>query len=179
MIRQSVVNAQINRLMVLRLRPESLEEIEHAYFEAARGDDHAHRITSWILRHLQYWPTPRDVFDAAADTLREEDLPKRNRNCPACDGTGWEHVWQLVSFHKTPNGGVYKSLDVVTDPAAVAELQKRIDGKDQMLYSCVKACLKCMPVEAKPQEDMPVKKPERKSRGLSKITAKDSPGLLD
>lgn len=177
MITDSVLDAQMIRIGILRNRPAIEDDVRIAYQESARNNEHAVRITSHILRYSEFFPTPSEVYNAAAITLQEGDIPKRSRNCPLCDGTEYEQVWQLVTYHRTAGGGVYKALDTITNRETAMDLKKRVDGKDQLLYDCVRPCPRCRPVTVAPVQPEPEKKPAR-NRGMRKLDPSDSGGLL-
>lgn len=123
--------------------PDNPEEALHAYMESAKNSDHATRITAWLLRHYEYFPVPKEIYDAASSTMRQDDMPRPDKTCRACDGTGFERVWELVTYNQTGGGGMYKSVDLITDPAIAATLQSKVDGRAQRLDPCVRHCTSC------------------------------------
>lgn len=167
MITTSEATRQIVRLSVLRYRPEQMDEIVAAFQTYAQSRDHATRMTDWLLRRYTDFPVPVEIAEAAEATREGEGRVKPDRRCRGCDGTGYEQVWQLVTYHKTEGGGCYKSLDAITSPETAAELRKLCDGKNQILYDCVRPCTHCRygAAIATPREEAPAKKPA----GLQKI----------
>jgi hypothetical protein len=172
MIADDVLNRQVIRLGALRNRPDYLGDIEDAFREAARNAAHAMRMTDRIVRYSEFFPTPAEVYTAASATASDEDLPKRNRNCPACDGTGWEQVWQLITYQRTPGGGMYKSFDVITDREQAMKLEKMVDGKDQLVYACVRRCTRCGQPPRR-EEDIQLPPQKRSRRGMQRVSMQD------
>jgi hypothetical protein len=143
MITDQIIAQQIVRLSILRAMPESVEEVKLAFRESAKNSLHAARITERILRFSVFFPTPAEVYEASAQTLSEDDLPRPDRRCRVCDGTGREQVWVLVTYSRTPGGGCYTQKDVITDPEQVAALRRKVNGVDQMVYDYVRYCSHC------------------------------------
>lgn len=143
MISEQQIGQQLVRLAVLRGAPDSATEVIFAFREAAKNPAHAARITGWLLRHQTFFPTPSEIYNAASQTLREDDLPQADAKCPSCGGTGYGQAWELVTHTDTPGGGSHKTVDVIRDPVIAAELRLKVDRKNQFLYDCAPRCKAC------------------------------------
>jgi hypothetical protein len=84
-IPDAVIAQQLVRLGELRSAPASVDGHTAAYREASRSRDHAKRITDHLLRHQQFFPTPREIYAAAKATLDPSDVVAR---CAPCLDTG-------------------------------------------------------------------------------------------
>jgi hypothetical protein len=147
MISEAIVSQQIVRLSILRGEKSeaAIAEVKQVYREAAKNPAHATRMTNWIIRHLDFFPVPREVFTAASEEYRAEESAQPDKHCKACGGTGFEQAWQLVTYHANPDGSAFKQVDVIRDPEVAADLRAKVDGKTQFLYPCVdqRGCTKC------------------------------------
>lgn len=143
MISETAVNQQLVRLAVLRGAPETTDEVVYAFREAAKNQAHASRITDWLLRHQTFFPTPSEIYNASSQTLREDDMPRPDRKCKACGGTGYAQAWELVTYEQTSGGGSRKTVDVITDAETAAALRLKVDGRTQVVYDGVVRCRAC------------------------------------
>ena len=166
MITQAEAERQVVRLNALRFPPPVTDEVVAAYQEYARNYRHAVRMTDWLLRRYTDFPVPVEIAEAAEATISSEDVVKPDRKCRHCDGTGYEQVWQLVTYNDMPGGGCYKSLDTILSRETADELRKLCDGKKQILYDCVRACTHCRYGAA--ISAGPPKKEPTKAKGLQK-----------
>ena len=177
MITSAEATQQIVRLSVLRYRPEQMDEIVKAYQEYARNPKHATRMTDWLIRRYTDFPMPMEIAEAAEATFADEDRVKPDRKCRGCDGTGYEQVWQLVTYHRTEGGGCYKSLDTITNAETAADLRRLCDGKTQILYDCVQPCTRChfgaAIAAGPPQDAKPAKKAGMQKADLRKHASGD------
>jgi len=142
-ITEAQARQQIVRLTVLRFKPEDISELVAIYREYARNFQHSVRMTDWLLRRYTDFPVPLEVMEAAEATISSEDVVKPDRRCRQCDGTGYEQVWQLVTYNKTPGGGCFKSIDNIFSREAAEDLRRLCDGKTQILYDCTRPCTTC------------------------------------
>ena len=168
MISQPEAMQQIVRLSVLRYRPDDISEAVRTFQQYAANPSHASRMTDWIMRRFAEFPMPVEIVQAAEETSAYEERVKRDRKCRGCDGTGYEQVWQLITYHKTPGGGCYKTADTITNAETAADLRRLCDGKNQILYDCARPCTVCAfgaAIAAGPRGDNPKKE---KPTGLQK-----------
>jgi hypothetical protein len=143
LISEQVLSQQLIRLGALRGAPDSVDEVMHAYREASKNPAHASRITAWLLRHSTFFPTPSEVYTAAAQSLLDDDLPRADAGCSSCHGTGYGRAWQLVTYTNTSGGGSHKSVDIITDPDVAQDLRRKVDQRNQLLYECAPRCRSC------------------------------------
>ena len=143
MITEQMAKQQLVRLQSLRNPPLSTDEIIAIYRDRAKNASHAARMTNWLLAKCQYFPVPQEVGEAASETVTDADFVKQDRSCSFCAGTGWQHAWELITYNRTANDGMYKSRDIITDAEDAARLMKLVDGKDQRVYDGVIRCKHC------------------------------------
>jgi hypothetical protein len=173
-ITDSVIKHQLTRLSVQRNVPENPEEAEIAYRESAKNAEHAARMTGWLLHRSEFFPTPFEIYEAAGATLRQDDLPRPDKTCKACHGTGYVQAWMLLTYNFSGEGSLYTSKDVITDPEIAKRLEGQVDGKTQIIYSCAPHCSKCSYGRAigRPAEDG---NPRDKHKGLRKVEPRQPP----
>lgn len=142
MITKAQADRQMTRLLRLRNPPDDLVDVLGAMCESSRDEPHASRITDHLLRNYAFFPTPHDVYQAAAATQQHEEWqPDNSRKCRTCYGTGYRQVWVLKTSHAN-----HVTEDLIQNPETVKTLESKIaeawknGDRSQMIYSGVKRC---------------------------------------
>jgi hypothetical protein len=146
MISEASALRQANRLRLLREFPtseEAQQELISALRRYALNDDHVIRIIDKWISTSRFSPTPVDISDLAESIPAVDAKPKPDKTCPACLGTGWEHVYTLETYERSANGSAYKRREIIPNEATAELLRIQVDGKTQHVYSCVRRCTFC------------------------------------
>lgn len=145
MIRSATATRQVLRMSVQPGFPQTSEgqdELENALKKSAASDEHAVRIIDAWLASSRFCATPYDLYELA-ETVPAVDFTERpDKRCSGCSGTGYEQVWQLITWEHFGQS-TFKSVQVIEDQEKAMDLRKRVDGKDQVLYDCVRRCQRC------------------------------------
>jgi hypothetical protein len=146
MLNEGIAAKHFLRFMCLRFAPKDdkrQKEIIDALREAAISPDHCARIVGgWIRKNSQF-PTPFDIYQTAEAIASHGVAARPDGDCRSCEGTGFEQVWELVTWERRPNGAAYKSIQAIEDRDTAAEIGLKADGKTQIVYDCVRRCKKC------------------------------------
>lgn len=139
-----VIAHQLVRLSRLTNWPTDetlLLEIDKALRDTSANPEHCGQIADAWIRKSKWAPFPSDIYETAEANPYRVIVSGKDRRC-VCGGTGFEQVWQLVTY-STVGGGCHKSIDIVTDPDEAERLRLAVDGKGQILYSAVRRCTHC------------------------------------
>lgn len=142
-VSKSVISRQILRLSALANPPqmdEGWRELEETLKREAISDEHAIRVVSQWIEQNRWCPSPKDLREMA-EAAPARDFSKPDRDCNACGGTGWEHVWKLTTY-ESGDGYNHKTVEILSNNQA-AELRGKVDGKSQIIYSNVRRCTVC------------------------------------
>jgi hypothetical protein len=71
------------------------------------------------------------------------DHSKPDRACKACYGTGWEQVFTLHTYERTPGGGSYQRKEIIPTKEQADILKYTVDGVKQIVYDNVQRCTHC------------------------------------
>ena len=165
---------QVLRFGALAPAPSEVapHELAKVLREEAISEEHAIKIVdAWNRSGNEFWPKPADIIRLAKQVPLTK--PKPDKSCPACFGTGWEHVWTLET-HEQVGGNSFKRKEIIPNGEVAHELQRRVDGIKQHVYSNVRRCTECRyghevaqeesvrrSAAAKDDDDLPVVDPNR------------------
>lgn len=146
MIPEAFALRQTMRFHCLREAPKTeigLQELVTALRRYAATEEHAIRIVEKWIASNQFAPTPIDIADTAESVPASNIKLKKDRDCPACYGTGWEVVYTLDTYEVLADGSCYKRREIIPDQQTAGQLQTRVDGKKQVVYSNARRCTQC------------------------------------
>jgi hypothetical protein len=118
------------------------EELVEALRAAALSDEHCVRITSTWIKYNKFRPMPAELYRLAESLPAFATAMTVNNKCAGCSGTGWEQVWDLVTYHRNRDSR-HKTTERIVDAAVAADLKRRVDGNQQRVYDGVIRCTQC------------------------------------
>ena len=121
----------------------------------------AGRIIERCRLDSEFCPTDHDLLMVARELARTDAViagtydstasdstsVKRNKRCPACDGSGWCIIWTLHT--RTPNGSwkFAQRENITEDAARVIEKSDGWPNATQRIYSGAARCTDCQAAE--------------------------------
>ena len=147
MVSESAATRQALRLSILvsdsnGASDVAQEEIVKALQKYAVNDEHCVRIVDAWMKSEKYRPVPSDIRKMA-ELVSAMDHSKPDRACKACYGTGWEQVFTLHTYERTPGGGQYQRREIIPTKEQADMLKQTVDGVKQIVYDNVQRCTRC------------------------------------